>query len=364
LKNSTSLNTEKPLVHAIVVGTNDNRWLEACFETLLASDYPNLEVVYVDNASTDGSSDVVEAMFPGVMVIRCPSNKGFAGANNIALERALCQHAKYVFLVNPDTRTPASLISKLVDFMETYNAYGITGPLQYIYASDCRPDAFNAWSKEALKNGERHVFHHREPWRASEAGPIEGRAEGTLEHAYVQGAAFFIRCTVLEKVGIFDETFHTFYEEVDLCRRARWAGYRVALLLTLGIEHWGGGGILTGGSRYRNYHYSRNRYYYVFTEPTYSVLQGLRLASRWLWHDIKEALRKDGGNVSDVPQLLQILWWLVRHIHHIRNQRLWRLALFHKRSAPASFSLLTQGASSLSTTPEANADISTRPEVR
>src|SRR5262249_53663011 len=152
--NRTSMSTGKPLVHIITVGTNDIRWLKACFETLLAGDYPHVEVIYVDNASTDGSADFVEATFPGITVIRCSSNKGFAGANNIALEQALHQHASYAFLVNPDTRTPVDLVSKLVEFMETNHAYGIVGPLQYVYGSHCCPDTLNAWSKEALNNGE------------------------------------------------------------------------------------------------------------------------------------------------------------------------------------------------------------------
>jgi hypothetical protein len=72
------------------------------------------------------------------------------------------------------------------------------------------------------------------------------------------------------------------------------------------------------------------------------------LASRWFWSQTKDAMRKEGGNVSDIPQLVQILWWLVRHAAHICEQRLKRLELFLKRDALKSFSPPKQKPSSLS----------------
>src|SRR5690242_15865635 len=100
-----------PRVTTITVGTNERAWLENCLTSLLASDTDGIDltVMYVDNASPDGSADYVEAEFPAVEVIRNPRNYGFARANNVGMSQALAAGADYVFLVNPDTRTPSGL---------------------------------------------------------------------------------------------------------------------------------------------------------------------------------------------------------------------------------------------------------------
>jgi GT2 family glycosyltransferase len=80
----------------------------------------------------------------------------------------------------------------------------------------------------------------------------------------VQGAALYASSVALREIGLFDETYHTFYEEVDLCRRARLAGWRVALISELGIGHHGGGA--TAGSVYRRRQMMRNKYYFLATD--------------------------------------------------------------------------------------------------
>jgi hypothetical protein len=323
-----------PPVAVVVVGTNERKWLEVCFASLLASDYPALRLIYVDNDSHDGSAALVSDSFKRVEVVRNERNLGFAGANNVGIRAALDAATKYVFLVNPDTRTPPGLVRSLAEFMEQHGEYGIVGPMQCVYGGADDPPVLNEWSQLALENGERHAFYHWEPWRPGEAGPQSGRAPATLEHAYVQGAAFFVRREVLDAVGLFDETFHTFYEEVDLCRRARWAGYRVALLLDLFIQHKGGGGskATNSFSRYRNYHYTRNKYYYLLTDPGYDLRQACALCWRWLKYDTVDALTRRTGNIHDCRQFLSILWWLLRHAALIRRERRKRLELFSARA--------------------------------
>lgn len=272
----------------ITVSTNDRRWLDDCLSTLTISRVDqdtDLDFILVDNASIDGSAQHVASRFPAVTVIRSLRNEGFAGANNRGMRVALARDADYIFLVNPDTRTPPDLVGRLVDFMRAWPEYGVVGPLQYTYTGDGSPsDELNAWSRGALEGGEGHIFSMDEVDHPSPAGPSEGRAPRTLEHAYVQGSALLCRTEVLRQVGLFDPTYHTYYEESDLCRRARWAGWRVALLLDLGIQHYGEGG--TGASLYRRRHMLRNKYYFLFTDPTWDWFQTGRLAVRWLARDL------------------------------------------------------------------------------
>ncbi|MFJ7275479.1 glycosyltransferase family 2 protein [Kitasatospora sp. NPDC098663] len=313
----------RPKVATITVGTNESRWLPACLSTLLAST-PDLDLTvwYVDNASTDGSTALVRDTFPAVRIVQNDSNLGFARANNVGMRAALADGADYVFLVNPDTRTPNDLIHQLTAFMERWPEYGVCGPMQYTY-TDGDPvalDEHNEWSRTALRLGEADGFVGDRPHRPSPAGPAAGRAPETLEHAYVQGAAFFVRAEVLRTVGLFDRVFHTYYEETDLCRRARWAGWRVALNLGLGIQHVGGGG--TGASTYRRVQMRRNRYYFLFTDITWTWPAILSLVGRWLREDLLG--RSVGGTTTPArgwAETAAAAWWLLRLAPTVARRR-------------------------------------------
>jgi GT2 family glycosyltransferase len=277
----------RPRVATITVGTTESRWLETGLGSLVASDTEGLELIvhYVDNASRDGSPTFVQERFPAARLTQNPKNFGFARANNIGMATALTEGADYIFLVNPDTRTPQGLIRDLVRFMESWPDYAIIGPMQYEYDGSTSLDEYNEWSTVALRVGERHAFAGDWPDHPSLASPLEGRAPNTLEHPYVQGSALFARADALRMIGLFDEVYHTYYEEVDLCRRARWAGYRVALALDLGIQHKGGGG--AGHGRYRRVQMRRNRYYCLFTDVDWKLSATARLAAKWLRRDLR-----------------------------------------------------------------------------
>jgi len=311
-------------VTTITVGTNERRWLEACLRSQLASDRAGIDLTvrYIDNDSRDGSADLVRDLFPEVLVTRNSRNLGFAGANNVGMELALADQADYVFLVNPDTRTPRNLVAGLIAFMQAWPEYGIVGPMQYRYDAESTDlTEYNDWSRQAVISGERHGFYADWPDHPSPAGDAAGRAPDTLEHAYVQGSAFLARATVLRQIGLFDPVFHTYYEEVDLCRRVRWAGHRVALLLAHGIQHQGGGG--AGNGRYRRTRMRRNRYYYLFTDIGWSPARAARLAGRWIVRDLRG--RSVGGRANPVvgtAETLVAFGWLGLQAPRILGRRL------------------------------------------
>src|SRR4051812_16656798 len=99
-------------VTTLTVGTDEATWLEGCLGSLLDtnSDGIDLTVTLLDNASTDGTAELVRGLIPAVAVTSLPARLGFAAANNVGIRRAVADGADYVFLVNPDTRTPPDLI--------------------------------------------------------------------------------------------------------------------------------------------------------------------------------------------------------------------------------------------------------------
>lgn len=311
-------------VATITVGTNELGWLDECLSTLLASSTPgiDLSVWLVDNASTDTTADHVATAYPEVRVIRNQTNLGFAKANNIAVRAVLDAGADYVFLVNPDTRTPQHLITELVGFMETWPEYGAVGPLQRVY-SDRTPPAegdLNDWARLVMKWRESSAFVADRTDRPVLVSPLEGRAPDTIEFAYVEGSAIFLRASMLRAVGLFDEVLHTYYEETDLCRRARWARWRVAVLTNLAIEHFGGGS--TGGSAYRRIHMRRGRYFYLLTDIDWTLIDITALAFRWLWADLRG--HTVGGETTwwrGSWETLQTAAWLMQNLRWIRQRR-------------------------------------------
>jgi GT2 family glycosyltransferase len=275
----------------ITVGTNDGNWLRACLATLSRSSYTRLAVFYADNASTDGSRDVARS-FPGVTVLELRDNRGAAPANNAALAAAFATlpALEYVLFLNPDTRTPPDLLERMIAWMAQHPSYGAVGPLQYRYGGEpiCSL-GLNEWSEAALRWGERGEFSHRVRGRTAAAGQPAGRAPHTLEHHYVQSSALLVRADALGDAGFLDEHYETYYEELDLCRRVRWCGHRVALLLDFGIEHVGGGN--TRGSAYRDERMLRNKYYYLWCDPTWGALDTARLTTSWLRTDLRRLAR-------------------------------------------------------------------------
>ncbi|GAA0731073.1 glycosyltransferase family 2 protein [Dactylosporangium roseum] len=312
-----------PKVATVTVGTNELKWLDRCLGSLTKSDTTGfeLECHYVDNASADGSADHVAAAYPSVCITRNERNLGFTGANNVGIRKALDGGADYVFLINPDTFTPPGLVRGLVEFAERWPDYGVIGPMQYRYNPDSDELAdFNDWSQTALWLGEQHAFAGDGIVHPSPAGPMTGRAPRTFEPAYVQGAAFFVRAEVFAKIGLLDPVFHTYYEETDLCRRVRWAGWRVALLLDLGVQHYGGGG--TAASEYTRVNMRRNRYYYLLTDVEWSPLKTARLVSRWLVDDLRgHSVSGDTAPAIGRRETAQALVWIARRLPTIRSRR-------------------------------------------
>lgn len=319
--------TSIPRVAAVVVGTNERKWLGPALTSLMQSatqgqDYL-LDVYYVDNNSADGSVPYVRESFPGVRVIENSTNAGFAAANNRAMRDALNRDADYIFLVNPDTFTPPELVRHLTGFMEEWRHYGIIGPLQWNYSggNETESEIINAWTESALAAGERHGLAVNRPALQPPPDPGTPRAPQTVEHAYVQGSALFARAEMLRAIGIFDEAYHTFYEETDLCRRARLAGWRVALLTKYGIYHHGGGGS-GSGSPYRRLQMMRNKYYFMLTDIDMEAADMAAIAWGWLGRDL---LGEGVGGRSTPGQawleLARSIAWLTARVPDIIRRR-------------------------------------------
>jgi len=196
------------------------------------------EIIVVDNASHDGSADMVAAEFPQIRLIRAPHNLGFAGGNNLGHAAA---RGEFLVLVNSDAFIEPGALRRGLARMRRRPEVGLAGGL--LVGKDQRPepsarrfpsplnDFLSLTGLAALYPHSRFFGRFDRTW----ANPLN-----PAEVDWVPGAFCIIRRAALATVGFFDERFFLYYEEVDLCRRLRAAGWSVWYWPDLKAVHWGG----------------------------------------------------------------------------------------------------------------------------
>lgn len=192
-----------------------------CLRSLGAVAYPALEVLVVNNGSVDFDEPLVRDALPGVRIVTSAKNLGFAGGNNLGLEAALADGADYVLLLNNDTVVEPSLVAHLLSAAEATQA-GIIGPVISNYYDDGTWFAGGGYARLIGLS-----FRQR---------PLASFG-GTRDVAWVNGCALMARREVFAEVGMLWEPFFLNAEEIDLCLRARRAGYRCVQLGEALVRH-------------------------------------------------------------------------------------------------------------------------------
>lgn len=194
-----------------------------------------VEVFVVDNASSDGTPDMVRAAFPQVKLIANCTNLGFAGANNLALGR--CQ-GRYVLLLNPDTRVVGDALSAMLDYVEANPDAGVVGPRLYYADGSLQPSRrrFPTLMTALMESTLLQQWFPRNRWalRYYAAGIPDDVVQDV---DWVIGACMLVRAEAIERVGLLDEGFFMYSEEMDWCRRMVEDGWRVVYLPQASVVH-------------------------------------------------------------------------------------------------------------------------------
>lgn len=218
----------KPKVVVIVVIWNGLEDTLECLRSLLQDSYPNLEIVVVDNGSTDGSVDVIRAKQFPVRIVSVGANLGFTGGNNIGLIEAQKLGARYAFLLNNDTTIEKGAIRALVDAAEATPDAGIVSPVMHYF--DVPRDIWFAGGKVVLGKGQ--AYHDGTLFPSRQDGPYQTR--------WVSGCAMLVRMIAIDQVGGLDDRFYLTWEDVDWCLRMQKEGWKVAVVPRARIFHKGG----------------------------------------------------------------------------------------------------------------------------
>lgn len=207
-----------PKVFVIILNWNGKQHLTYNLPSVTQTDYENLEVVVVDNASGDDSVAWVREHFPTVTVIETGFNWGYAGGNNVGIRYALANQADYVVLLNNDTEVDPRWIREAVEVAESHPDVGMVG---FGTIGEYRQNEDP--TREKFKQAQAE-------WVPSEMTPA----------THITGCALFMRGDMLRHIGILDDVYFAYAEEDDLLNRALRAGYQ-QVRITVPVWHFNGG---------------------------------------------------------------------------------------------------------------------------
>jgi hypothetical protein len=234
-------------VSVIVVSFNTRELLRACIESILAeaARLPaglSAEILVVDNASSDGSPDMVERDFAAsaspVRLIRSDVNLGFASANNLAMESA---RGRYLVLLNSDAFFHPGTLRLAIEHMDADSTVGVGGARLVGPAGEWQPSARafpTLWHVFVVLSGLAFRFPKSRIFGAFDRTWASADLEAEVD--WVPGAFSIMRREALGRTGLFDPQFFLYYEEVDLCRRIKAAGFRVLYWPDVVVTHIGG----------------------------------------------------------------------------------------------------------------------------
>lgn len=222
----------------IVVTYNSREITLACLASVLAEQgrcRVKIEVVVVDNASTDGTADALREAAPEARILVQPANLGFAGGNNVGLAAAA---GRYLMLLNSDTEVCAGALDALVAFMETHAEAGACGPMLLNPDGSLQPTGRDLPTLGSLFLDMTKLYKLWKPDLYAQRGRDYTQAAAVGE---LSAAAFLVRRRVYEQVGGLDTGFFFYYEDVDWCKRIGDAGYQIYYVPTAQVmHHWQG----------------------------------------------------------------------------------------------------------------------------
>ena len=248
----------QPLVSVIILNWNGLEHLKDCLPSMTAQNYENLEIIVVDNGSTDGSIEYIQKEFPDtVTLIRNAENVGFCIGNNIGIEVA---SGEYLVVLNNDTELDANWISALVDIAEKHPDVGMFASKILSFYDRDKIDCVG------------HLIYPDGLSRGRGRGETDnGQYDQIEEVIFPSGCAAFYRKAMLDEIGLFDEQFFIYVEDSDLGMRGRLAGWK-CLYVPQAIVYHKYSATMGGYSPQKAYLVERNRIWSVVKTLPLSML--------------------------------------------------------------------------------------------
>jgi GT2 family glycosyltransferase len=257
-----------PKVSIIILNWNGLEDTIECLESLKEVRYPNYEVIVVDNGSKGNDAAVLEQRLRDhVHLIRNDKNYGYTGGNNIGIRYALDNSSPdYLLILNNDTVVAPDFLDHMIEVTENDASIGIAGPKVYYHGFPNRIQG--AGARVDMRTGQAYHIGIKE---------IDcGQYDSQRKVDYVFGCCMLIKREVVERIGLFDESYFCYWDETDYCFRAREAGYRVIYIPQAKIWHkaplklrmWDKTPISAKGSGLYYYYMARNNFKFMRKHAT------------------------------------------------------------------------------------------------
>ncbi len=228
---SRARTTSAPSVWIVVLNRRGQSYTVACLRAVAAVSYPNTSLVLIDNGCRDFSADDVAQLVPGAHYLRVAINRGFTGGVNLGIRHALQHGGDYVLLLNNDATIEADAITELVRVATSDPRIGIVGAK--LLQLDAPGTLESAGLLVDLRFGRTYQMGFGEPDR--------GQYDAATDRTAVSGGAMFLSRAVCERLGGFDDRYFRYVEDIDVCLRARRAGFRVVFAPHARVHHKGKG---------------------------------------------------------------------------------------------------------------------------
>lgn len=207
--------SELPFIGIVVPVWNALAYTLACLESLAKLSYPRVEIVVVDNGSTDGTAEAIRDQYRAVVLIRNDHNMGFAHACNQGLAHVFAHKAEFALLLNNDTLVAPDMLLQLVAAALSHPGVGIWGP-KICYAD--RPDT--PWFTGIRFTGQIYIVR-----TASLKHQVQSDVPASVD--FISGCGMLIRRGVYDTLGGLSTDYFMYYEDLDFCLRAKHAGFGV-----------------------------------------------------------------------------------------------------------------------------------------
>jgi GT2 family glycosyltransferase len=242
------MNTSKHFkkVSAIVVTFNGEPWIQSCLQSLKNSIYP-VEIIVIDNGSTDKTTSIIESHFPDVKLLINDNNLGFGQANNVGICYAMGNGSEFVFLLNQDATIEDNAIKNLVDAFAESPSYSLLSPVHYNGSGNDFDSGFKRYALERYNS-----IADIETWKSGKGNVYQAN--------FVNAAAWMINMDVIKKIGGFAPLFFHYGEDRDFVNRLSYFNLKLGILPSAKIYHFRE----QRNMDIANWNYSKKlKYYYV-----------------------------------------------------------------------------------------------------
>lgn len=275
------------VVSVIIVNMNTRGLLKECLQSVVQSSVPK-EVIVVDNASTDGSVQMVRTEFPSVQLICNRTNERFAKPNNDGMKIA---KGRYLFLLNSDASLKSMALENLVSYMDAHPTVGMCGPQLLNPDGSIQPSCrgmVSLWSHLCDMLLLDRLLPHSRVFAGSEMTFFDHTTEQEVDH--VMAAAVLVRAEIAKTVGMFDERFSIYYNDLDWSYRIGKAGWKIVFYPGAQVVHHGGKTALPFiknhvifREQYENILYFHKKHYGGFAAIIYKLLLIVGFVPRFLF---------------------------------------------------------------------------------